>query len=72
MVPTVIQYSCCAVLYTLTSRWVHLFFNMLIQLIVGIPLEMVHGSFRIGLIYMSGVLAGLSTATALEQTNNVF
>ncbi len=72
MVLAVIQYLFCAVLYTLPSRWVHLFFNMLIQLIVGIPLEMVHGSFRIGLIYMSGVLAGLSTATALELTNNVF
>ena len=31
---------------------------MLVQLIVGIPLEMVHGSLRIGAIYMAGVLAG--------------
>ncbi|KAK2149243.1 hypothetical protein LSH36_459g00034 [Paralvinella palmiformis] len=40
------------------AGWVHLFFNMLVQLTVGVPLEMVHGSFRVGLIYMAGVLAG--------------
>ena len=31
---------------------------MLVQLICGVPLEMVHGSLRIGAIYMAGVLAG--------------
>ena len=31
---------------------------MLVQLLVGVPLEMVHGSFRLGLVYMAGVLAG--------------
>lgn len=31
---------------------------MLVQLVVGVPLEMVHGSIRIGIIYMTGVLAG--------------
>ena len=31
---------------------------MLVQLVMGVPLEMVHGSFRIALIYMAGVLAG--------------
>ncbi|XP_064618782.1 rhomboid-related protein 3-like isoform X2 [Lineus longissimus] len=40
------------------SGWVHLFFNMLVQLLVGIPLEMVHGSCRIGIVYLAGVLAG--------------
>ncbi|XP_054159196.1 protein rhomboid-like [Oppia nitens] len=38
--------------------WVHLLFNLLVQLLVGIPLEMVHGSARIGTVYMAGVLAG--------------
>ena len=28
------------------------------QLLVGLPLEMVHGSARVGCIYMAGVLAG--------------
>ncbi len=39
-------------------RWVHLLFNLLVQLLVGLPLEMVHGSLRIGVVYMAGVLAG--------------
>ncbi|KAE8742053.1 hypothetical protein FOCC_FOCC012428 [Frankliniella occidentalis] len=33
-------------------------FNLLVQLLVGLPLEMVHGSLRIGAVYMAGVLAG--------------
>ena len=28
------------------------------QVLVGLPLEMVHGSMRIGAVYMAGVLAG--------------
>lgn len=40
------------------AGWVHLFFNMLVQFLVGLPLEMVHGSIRIGTVYMAGVLAG--------------
>ena len=39
-------------------RWVHLAFNLLVQLLVGLPLEMVHGSARIGTVYLAGVLAG--------------
>lgn len=31
---------------------------MAMQLLVGVPLEMVHGALRIGLVYMCGVLAG--------------
>jgi membrane associated rhomboid family serine protease len=33
-------------------------FNLLVQVLVGLPLEMVHGSVRIGVVYMAGVLAG--------------
>lgn len=39
-------------------RWIHLLFNLLVQVLVGLPLEMVHGSLRIGTVYMAGVLAG--------------
>ncbi|XP_038127648.1 rhomboid-related protein 3 isoform X5 [Cyprinodon tularosa] len=35
----------------------HLSLNMAMQLLVGVPLEMVHGAQRIGLIYVCGVLA---------------
>lgn len=40
------------------SRWFHLAFNLIVQLLVGLPLEMVHGSTRIGCVYLAGVLAG--------------
>jgi rhomboid-related protein 1/2/3 len=33
-------------------------FNLLVQLLVGLPLEMVHGSGRIAAVYLAGVLAG--------------
>lgn len=39
-------------------RWFHLGFNLVVQLLVGLPLEMVHGSARIGCVYLAGVLAG--------------
>lgn len=42
----------------LCSRIEHLGLNMAMQLLVGVPLEMVHGALRIGLVYMCGVLAG--------------
>ncbi|XP_017484149.1 PREDICTED: protein rhomboid-like [Rhagoletis zephyria] len=48
----------------LHAGWLHLLFNLLVQLLVGLPLEMVHGSTRIGVVYMSGVLAG-SLATSV-------
>lgn len=32
--------------------------NVVLQLLVGVPLEMVHGATRIGLVYVAGVVAG--------------
>ncbi|KAK1886757.1 Rhomboid-related protein 3 [Dissostichus eleginoides] len=40
----------------------HLSLNMAMQLLVGVPLEMVHGALRIGLVYVCGVLAGRAQA----------
>ncbi|KAI4832366.1 hypothetical protein KUCAC02_015335, partial [Chaenocephalus aceratus] len=37
----------------------HLSLNMAMQLLVGVPLEMVHGALRIGLVYVCGVLADI-------------
>lgn len=52
----------------LHAGWFHLGFNLLIQLVFGLPLEMVHGSGRIACIYFSGVLAGsLGKLSALPQ-----
>ncbi|XP_074599780.1 rhomboid-4 [Brevipalpus obovatus] len=36
----------------------HLFFNLIVQLMLGIPLEMVHKWWRVGLVYLGGVLMG--------------
>ena len=36
-------------------RFVHIFFNVVVQLILGIPLEMVHKWWRVGIVYLSGV-----------------
>ena len=43
----------------------HATFNILIQLVLGLPLEMVHGWWRVSLVYLSGVLAGASDFTLL-------
>ncbi|CAD7082034.1 unnamed protein product [Hermetia illucens] len=42
----------------LHAGWFHLGFNLAVQLLVGLPLEMVHGSSRIACVYFAGVLAG--------------
>lgn len=36
----------------------HLGLNVVLQLLVGIPLEMVHGAARISFVYVAGVVAG--------------
>ncbi|KAH0629248.1 hypothetical protein JD844_011181 [Phrynosoma platyrhinos] len=38
----------------------HLGLNVVLQLLVGVPLEMVHGAARIGFVYIAGVLAAAS------------
>lgn len=40
--------------------------NLIVQLLLGIPLEMVHRGWRVLLIYLSGVLAG-SLATSITD-----
>ncbi|CAL4079091.1 unnamed protein product [Meganyctiphanes norvegica] len=52
----------------LHAGWAHLAFNLIVQLIVGIPLEMVHGSARIGCVYQAGVVAG-SLGTSVFDAN---
>lgn len=49
-------------------RWLHLGFNLVVQLLVGLPLEMVHGSGRVAFIYMAGVAAG-SLGTSVFDTD---
>ena len=42
---------------------------MAMQLLVGVPLEMVHGALRIGLVYVCGVLAGGAHKHTHTHTN---
>lgn len=52
----------------LISRQTHLTVNLIVQLLLGVPLEMVHRGWRVVLIYLSGVLAG-SLATSVTDPN---
>ncbi|XP_068623578.1 rhomboid-related protein 2 isoform X1 [Battus philenor] len=45
---------------------VHLLVNLLVQLFLGVPLEMVHKWWRVVLVYLAGVAAG-SLATSLTD-----
>ncbi|MBN3294346.1 RHBL3 protein, partial [Polypterus senegalus] len=46
----------------------HLSLNVALQLLVGVPLEMVHGAMRIGLLYIFGVLAGSLAVSVADMT----
>jgi rhomboid-related protein 1/2/3 len=37
---------------------IHLVVNLLVQLLLGVPLEMVHRWWRVLIVYIAGVLAG--------------
>jgi len=41
-------------------RWRHLMFNAVAQLIVGVPLELMHGALRTAVVYVAGILAGIA------------
>ncbi|XP_071988005.1 rhomboid-related protein 3 isoform X3 [Engystomops pustulosus] len=46
----------------------HLGVNVALQLLVGVPLEMVHGALRVGFVYMAGVLAGSLAVSVADMT----
>ncbi|KAE8577459.1 hypothetical protein XENTR_v10004576 [Xenopus tropicalis] len=46
----------------------HLGVNVALQLLVGVPLEMVHGAVRISFVYIAGILAG-SLAVSVADTS---
>ncbi|XP_073838223.1 protein rhomboid-like [Musca autumnalis] len=52
---------------TLHANGFHLAFNVIVQLLYGLPLEMVHGSARIAVIYMAGVLAGSLGTSVIDS-----
>ena len=34
-------------------------FNVIAQLVAGVPLELMHGPLRTALVYVAGILAGM-------------
>ncbi|XP_074653793.1 rhomboid-related protein 2-like [Tubulanus polymorphus] len=46
--------------------YTHLIFNLIFQLMLGIPLELVHKWWRVGIVYSLGVIAG-SLATSVTD-----
>ncbi|KAL1130300.1 hypothetical protein AAG570_013238, partial [Ranatra chinensis] len=48
--------------------WLHLILNLIIQVALGIPLEMVHGWWRIFIVYSAGVILG-SLGTSVADPN---
>ncbi|VVC24424.1 Hypothetical protein CINCED_3A023646 [Cinara cedri] len=46
----------------------HLVVNLIVQLLLGVPLEMVHHGWRVLLIYLSGVLAGSLATSVTDPT----
>lgn len=55
----------------LHANWFHLGFNIVVQLIIGLPLEMVHGSIRIAAIYIAGVFAGSLGTSVVEPLTSL-
>lgn len=59
------------VLYMLVhAGWRHLLFNVAAQLVVGVPLELMHGTLRTAFIYVAGILAG-SLATSVFDSDAI-
>lgn len=50
------------------SDLVHILVNLVLQLLVGLPLEMVHGSLRIMPIYLAGVIGGSIASGVFDPT----
>lgn len=46
----------------------HLVFNVIIQILLGVPLELVHRWWRVALIYLAGVAAGSMGVAVISNT----
>ncbi|CAL8249595.1 unnamed protein product [Boreogadus saida] len=49
----------------------HILGNLVMQLLLGIPLELVHKGFEVGMVYLAGVLAGELSSTPPLQCPTV-
>lgn len=48
------------------SSLIHLLGNMVVQILIGVPLEVVHKPWRIGTLYFMAVLSGIRYCTRLQ------
>jgi len=53
------------------AGWQHIFFNMIIQCIMGLPLEMIHGPFRVMAVYILGAIAGSLSSSVFDPVTNL-
>lgn len=49
----------------------HLVMNIIVQLLVGLPLEIMHGPFRLGALYCIGGLAGSLGSSVFDPNTNL-
>lgn len=56
----------------LNLRYSHLLTNLAVQILLGIPLELVHKFWRIGLIYILGGISGALSFFAFYQNHSVY
>ncbi|XP_004467174.1 rhomboid-related protein 2 [Dasypus novemcinctus] len=49
----------------------HILGNLVMQLILGIPLEMVHKGHRVGLVYLAGVIAGSLASSIFDPLKSL-
>jgi len=50
------------------AGWGHLAYNLIIQLLFGVYLEVINGPFRVLLVYIMGTLAGSMTSSIFDPT----
>ncbi|XP_026964821.1 rhomboid-related protein 2 isoform X2 [Sagmatias obliquidens] len=49
----------------------HILGNLVMQLVLGIPLEMVHKGLRVGLVYLAGVIAGSLASSIFDPLKSL-
>ncbi|XP_024594545.1 rhomboid-related protein 2 isoform X1 [Neophocaena asiaeorientalis asiaeorientalis] len=49
----------------------HVLGNLVMQLVLGIPLEMVHKGLRVGLVYLAGVIAGSLASSIFDPLKSL-
>ncbi|XP_041962684.1 rhomboid-related protein 2 isoform X2 [Alosa sapidissima] len=47
----------------------HIMGNLIMQLLLGIPLELVHKGFEVGMVYLAGVLAGSLASSIFDPSS---